>query len=63
MWEHDQSFLAQYRAASVTLGKEVEVSLPGGEVMQGRAVDISNAGALIMENGSEVTVGDVVHLR
>ncbi len=63
MWEHDQSFLAQYRAASVTLGKEVEVSLPGGEAIKGRAVDISNAGALILENGNEVTVGDVVHLR
>jgi BirA family biotin operon repressor/biotin-[acetyl-CoA-carboxylase] ligase len=24
MWENDQSFLAQYRSASVTLGKEVE---------------------------------------
>jgi BirA family biotin operon repressor/biotin-[acetyl-CoA-carboxylase] ligase len=63
MWENDQSFLAQYRSASVTLGKEVEVTLPGGEKLSNRAVDISNAGALMLEDGREVTVGDVVHLR
>ena len=63
MWEHDQSFLAQYRAASVTLGRDVEVTLPGGEVIQSRAIDISNAGGLMLENGREITVGDVVHLR
>jgi BirA family biotin operon repressor/biotin-[acetyl-CoA-carboxylase] ligase len=63
MWENDQSFLAQYRSASVTLGKEVEVTLPGGEKLSSRAVDISNAGALMLEDGREVTVGDVVHLR
>jgi BirA family biotin operon repressor/biotin-[acetyl-CoA-carboxylase] ligase len=63
MWEHDQSFLAEYRSASVTIGKDVEVTLPGGEVLKSRAIDISNAGGLMLENGSEVTVGDVVHLR
>lgn len=63
MWEHDKSFLAEYRSASVTIGKEVEVALPGGEVLRSKAVDISNAGALLLDNGSEVTVGDVVHLR
>jgi BirA family biotin operon repressor/biotin-[acetyl-CoA-carboxylase] ligase len=63
MWEHDKSFLAEYRSTSATIGKEVEVTLPGGELVRSKAVDISNAGALLLENGSEVTVGDVVHLR
>ena len=63
MWEHDQSFLAHYRSASVTLGKDVEVTLPGGGVIRSKAVGISNTGALLLEDGSEVTVGDVVHLR
>lgn len=63
MWEHDKSFLAEYRSASVTVGSDVEVTLPGGEILKGRAVGISNAGALVLEDGSEVTVGDVVHLR
>jgi BirA family biotin operon repressor/biotin-[acetyl-CoA-carboxylase] ligase len=63
MWENDQSFLAQYRSASVTLGRDVEVTLPGGKVVKSRAIDISNAGGLMLEDGSEITVGDVVHLR
>jgi BirA family biotin operon repressor/biotin-[acetyl-CoA-carboxylase] ligase len=63
LWEHDKSFLAEYRSASVTIGKEVEVTLPGGELIRSKAIDISNAGALLLDNGSEVTVGDVVHLR
>ncbi len=63
MWENDQSFLAQYRSASVTLGRDVEVTLPGGEIVKSRAIDISNAGGLMLENGNEITVGDVVHLR
>lgn len=63
MWENDQSFLAQYRSASVTIGKDVEVTLPGGKLIKSRAIDISNAGGLVLEDGSEVTVGDVVHLR
>jgi len=63
MWENDQSFLAQYRSASVTIGRDVEVTLPGGEKIKSRALDISHAGGLLLEDGSEVTVGDVVHLR
>jgi BirA family biotin operon repressor/biotin-[acetyl-CoA-carboxylase] ligase len=63
MWENDQSFLAQYRSASVTLGRDVEVTIPGGEVISSRAIDISNAGGLMLEDGREITVGDVVHLR
>ncbi len=63
MWENDKSYLAEYRAASKTLGAEVEITLPGGESIRSRAIDISNTGALILENGDQVTVGDVVHLR
>lgn len=63
MWELDQSFLAAYREASVTIGKEVSVTIPGGEVIESKAVDISDTGALMLANGKEVTVGDVVHLR
>jgi BirA family biotin operon repressor/biotin-[acetyl-CoA-carboxylase] ligase len=63
MWEHDKSFLAEYRSASVTLGSDVEVTLPGGDVIQSKAVDISDSGALLLADGHEVTVGDVVHLR
>lgn len=63
MWENDKSFLNEYRSTSVTLGREVEVTLPGGEMFNSRALDISHSGGLILENGREITVGDVVHLR
>jgi BirA family biotin operon repressor/biotin-[acetyl-CoA-carboxylase] ligase len=63
MWENDKSFLAEYRAASTTIGSSVEVTLPDGEIIKSKALDISNAGTLILESGREVTVGDVVHLR
>ncbi|MFM6941309.1 MAG: biotin--[acetyl-CoA-carboxylase] ligase [Candidatus Planktophila sp.] len=63
MWENDKSFRAEYRSASVTIGKDVEVTLPGGKTINSRSVDISYSGGLLLEDGSEVTVGDVVHLR
>ena len=63
MWEHDKSFLTEYRSASETIGSNVEITLPGGEVIQSKAVDISDSGALLLSDGREVTVGDVVHLR
>ena len=63
MWENDKSFLAEYRAASSTIGNEVEVTLPDGEVIKSTAQNISDTGALLLANGREVTVGDVVHLR
>ena len=49
MWENDKSFLAEYRAASTTIGSSVEVTLPDGEIIKSKALDISNAGALILE--------------
>jgi BirA family biotin operon repressor/biotin-[acetyl-CoA-carboxylase] ligase len=63
MWDAGNSYLQQYRDASVTIGRDVEVTLPGGETIDSRAVDINDEGALILENGREITVGDVVHLR
>ncbi len=63
MWELGNSFISAYKAASVTIGSPVEVTLPGGEVISSTATGISDSGALILEDGRQVTVGDVVHLR
>jgi BirA family biotin operon repressor/biotin-[acetyl-CoA-carboxylase] ligase len=63
MWELGNSFIAQYRDASITIGNDVEVTLPGGEVIQSTATGISDTGGLLLADGREVTVGDVVHLR
>jgi BirA family biotin operon repressor/biotin-[acetyl-CoA-carboxylase] ligase len=63
MWELGKTFIPEYKDASVTIGKNVEVTLPGGEVIASQATGISNSGALLLADGREVSVGDVVHLR
>ncbi len=56
-----------YRARCATLGREVSVTLPGGRVLEGRAVDVDRDGRLaVREPGGDTTVvsaGDVVHVR
>lgn len=52
---------------SVTLGSEVRVHLPGGEIVDGRAVRLADDGALVVDRptGKQLIVhaGDVEHLR
>lgn len=59
------AMLDRYRAASVTLGRQVRVELPGGPV-RGRAEDVTEEGHLVVVvDGARrtFTAGDVVHLR
>lgn len=55
------------RAACATLGREVRVELPGGELLEGRAVAMDADARLIVRaaGGSDRTVaaGDVTHAR
>ena len=53
---------AAYRAACSTLGRDVEVQLPGGEVVSGRAEEVDDHGRLVVD-GTPYAAGDVVHLR
>ncbi len=57
---------ARYRAALATLGRRVEVQVPGGRI-DGRAVDIDGDGRLVVVDTCGLThrldVGDVVHVR
>lgn len=63
-WESgDLSLLQEYIDRSATIGKEVSIELPSGDRIDSVAVSIARSGALILENGSQITVGDVVHLR
>ncbi len=51
---------------SATVGREVEVLLPGGRVLRGTATDIDVEGRLVVAAGDgphAVAAGDVVHLR
>jgi BirA family biotin operon repressor/biotin-[acetyl-CoA-carboxylase] ligase len=63
----DRSGLAAaYRASCLTLGTEVAVSLPGGELVTGRASDVDTEGRLIVTTASgsrHLAAGDVQHLR
>ena len=64
LWESGSSLPVElYRQASSTLGKEVEVHLPSGQILKSLAVGISEIGELQLADGSRVNVGDVIHLR
>ena len=64
LWENGSKVLfEQYRQASSTLGKEVEVHLPSGEIITSRATGITEEGELQLASGARVNVGDVIHLR
>jgi BirA family transcriptional regulator, biotin operon repressor / biotin---[acetyl-CoA-carboxylase] ligase len=55
-----------YVRACGTLGRQVEVALPAGGRLVGRAVDVDEEGRLLVDDGSRVHVlgaGDVVHVR
>ncbi len=61
--------LAELRARSATLGRLVRVEQAGtavGGVVEGLAVDLTDAGHLVLETATgrvELSAGDVVHLR
>jgi BirA family transcriptional regulator, biotin operon repressor / biotin---[acetyl-CoA-carboxylase] ligase len=55
-----------YTAACVSIGREVRVDLPSGEVLSGRAVEIDPGGRLVVETSDgprSVGAGDVIHVR
>lgn len=57
---------AAYADVCVTLGRTVDVHLPGGDVRRGEALDIDAGGALVVgtdEGTFAVAAGDVVHVR
>jgi len=57
---------AEVEALCLTLGRDVAVSLPGGDLLRGRAQRIDGDGRLVVASGSgetAVSAGDVVHVR
>lgn len=58
--------VAEYQQECVTVGREVEIHLPGEQVRRGRAVRVDADGRLVVDGpGGEVAhaAGDVVHAR
>ena len=61
----DRAVLSAYRAACVTLGRDVRVEL-SDETFVARAADVSDSGSLLVDTGAclrEVSTADVIHLR
>jgi BirA family biotin operon repressor/biotin-[acetyl-CoA-carboxylase] ligase len=55
-----------YRSTCRTLGRQVRVELPGERTLLGEAVDVDDAGRLVLRTADGMTTlaaGDVVHLR
>ena len=61
------TFMSRYKKLSATLGRSVKVMLPGDRELLGEAVDISDAGELVVRatDGTvhSVAAGDVIHVR
>ncbi len=57
---------AEYLRWCATLGREVTVSLPGGQALAGMAVGVDHAGRLEVQTATglvQASAGDVVHVR
>ena len=56
----------EYQRLCATLGRQVRVSLPGGNTLAGTASEVDGAGRLMVRSASgivAVSAGDVVHVR
>lgn len=62
-WQNGEDLRHLYKERSATIGHEIRIEHPDGSHKNGKAVDVTPAGELILEDGSRVTVGDIVHLR
>ena len=62
-WDSGSDFLERYRQLSSTLDRQVRVDVVGRDSIEAKALSITAQGALILSDGTEVNVGDVIHLR
>lgn len=62
-WQNGEDLRHLYKERSTTIGHDIRIEHPDGSHKNGKAVDVTPAGELILEDGSRVTVGDIVHLR
>lgn len=68
VWGEDErrAVHAEVSARCLTLGREVEVSLPDGSALRGTAVRLEDDGRLCVDSGGAehlIAAGDVVHAR
>jgi BirA family biotin operon repressor/biotin-[acetyl-CoA-carboxylase] ligase len=62
-WEdEDSSLVSEYSEMSATVGRQVAIEIPGQQNFISRATAIDSSGALVLEDGRLITVGDIVHI-
>jgi BirA family biotin operon repressor/biotin-[acetyl-CoA-carboxylase] ligase len=62
-WERgDPTLLEEYSSISATIGRRVEIEIPGPTKVVSVATIIDPSGALVLEDGRLIMVGDVVHI-
>jgi BirA family biotin operon repressor/biotin-[acetyl-CoA-carboxylase] ligase len=62
-WDNGADFIDSYSAVCATLGRQVQVEVAGRANRIGKALSVNKIGALMLDDGFEVNVGDIVHLR
>ena len=63
-WDAGEDSVTElYVHLSSTLGTKVQIHYPNDEIEVGLAVAISKRGELVLESGTHVQAGDIVHLR
>lgn len=64
--EWQRPTLTEYRATCATIGAPVRVTLTDGSLLEGTAVDVTDAGALrvlVGDTSTDIAAGDVQHVR
>ena len=61
-WEGFEDFSSLYARNSSTIGKRVEVHGTDAKIQSGLAQGIGSHGELVLDDGSQIFSGDVVHL-
>jgi BirA family biotin operon repressor/biotin-[acetyl-CoA-carboxylase] ligase len=62
-WQNGEDLRHLYCERSSTIGHHIRIEHPDGSHKNGKAIDVTPTGELILEDGSRVSVGDIVHLR
>jgi len=62
-WDSGADFVEKYSNVCATLGRQVQIEVIGRANRIGKAQSINEIGALMLDDGFEVNVGDLVHLR
>lgn len=63
-WDRgSDEIFATYRGLSATIGRPVRIEYPDYRLELGTAVAISKAGELVLDTGTHVQAGDIIHLR